>query len=96
MICVYLRDLRVTAMVVWWPCDAFVSLCLRVCDVRRASVFLLSVFLLCVSVPLWFDRKVGEHGDGYGRGVDAKFARCLPTPAVVGWGVYLTQRGGIA
>ena len=79
-----------------WRCDAFVSLCLRVCDVRRASVFRLSVFLLCVSVPLWFDRKVDEHGDGYGRGVDAKFAHCLPTAPVIRWGVYLTQRGGMA
>jgi hypothetical protein len=38
------------------PRAAFVSLCLRVCDVLRASAFLLSVFLLCVSVPLWFNR----------------------------------------
>ena len=56
----------------------------------------MSVFLLCVSVPLWFDRKVGGHGDWDRRGVDAKSARCLHTPPVVGWGVYLTHRGGLA
>jgi hypothetical protein len=44
----YLRDLRAPC-VDEWRSDAFVSLCLRVCDVRG------SVCLLCASVSLWFN-----------------------------------------
>ena len=64
----------------------FVPSCLRVCDVGPASppdgyavaserlyacAFVLSEFLLCVSVPLWFNRWAGGHGDGDGHGSGA-------------------------
>jgi len=55
----YLRDLRDLRA----NCDGARPSCLRV------FVFAMSVFLLCVSVPLWFNTLAGGLGNGTGQGI---------------------------
>jgi len=64
IICVYLRDLRfLRGRVI----GVVMPSCLCV------FVFAMSVFLLCVSVPLWFNRWAGGLGHGLGLGYGRRY-----------------------